>query len=50
MKEERENNLIFVTTCYGKLLVVAAHCIKLVKYFKFNNIAVGCFCLFKAIK
>ena len=50
MKEERENNLIFVTTCYGKLLVAAGHYIKLVKYFKFNNIAVGCFCLFEAIK
>ena len=50
MREERENNLIFVATCYSELLLLTAHCNKLVKYFKFNNIVVRCFCLFGAIK
>ena len=50
MREERENNLIFVATCYNELLLLIAHYSKLVKYFKFNNIAIGCFCVFRALK
>ena len=50
MREERENNLIFVATYYIELLLLTAHCSKLVKYFKFSNIVVGCFCLFGVIK
>ena len=41
MREERENNLIFVATCYSELLLLTVHCNKLVKYFKLSNIVVG---------
>ena len=34
MREERENNLIFVATCLSELLLLTTHCSRLVKYFK----------------
>ena len=50
MREERENNLIFVATCLSELLLLTTHCSRLVKYFKFSNIDVWCFCFFETIK
>ena len=50
MIEKRENNLIFVATCYSELLLLTAHCSKLLNILSLATLLWGCFYLFEPIK